>query len=414
VPAAPAGDLAATGALAGADADALAGALAGAGRILEEAVTSGRVPGAVAAAGAGPRLLGSWVAGDADATPGARRPMQAGTVFDIASLTKVVATTTVTLALAGAGQLGLDDPVARYLPAAWPATIRQLLSHTAGLPPVVPFFRWCQDRDELLRALYAIVPQAPPGTRVAYSDLGFMALGEIVSLVAAEPLDALFRRVVASPLGMDSAGYIPLRAGAAGDALPDGPAAAAGRDAGFAATERDAAGKPWTGIVHDENARVMGGVAGHAGLFATVADLARFAAWWVSPAGGPVPAALRREAGTCQTARLDGRRGLGWACAGDRYDITGPAWPATAVSHTGFTGTSLALDPASGLWAVLLTNRVHFGRETSAEAIKSLRRDFHSAISRALPRALPRGGPPGGARGGSPGGPECAKGSTPA
>jgi CubicO group peptidase (beta-lactamase class C family) len=296
--------------------------------------------------------------------------MRADTVFDLASLTKVVSTTTMTLALAADGQLGLDDPVSEYLPVTWDVTVRNLLSHTAGLPATVTFFEWCSTRDELLRDLYATPLEAPPGTRVAYSDLGFMALGEIVARVAGGPLDVLFRRLVASSLGMTSAGYLPLSA--------DSPAG------GFAATERRADGTPWTGIVHDENARVMGGVAGHAGLFATVADLIRFAGWWVSPDDGPVPVKLRREAETCQTLRLNGRRGLGWTCVGDRYDILGETWPPTAVSHTGFTGTSLALDSPGGVWVVLLTNRVHLGREVSAAAIKSLRRDVHTAVARLL------------------------------
>ena len=108
--------------------------------------------------------------------------------------------------------------------------------------------------------------------------------------------------------------------------------------------------------MHDENARLMGGVAGHAGLFASAADLARFAAWWVSADDAVVPAALRRAAASCQTEGLGGRRGYGWTCPGDAFDILGGRWPPTAVSHTGFTGTSLAFDSPSGVWAVLLTN----------------------------------------------------------
>jgi CubicO group peptidase (beta-lactamase class C family) len=130
--------------------------------------------------------------------------------------------------------------------------------------------------------------------------------------------------------------------------------------------------------VHDENARLMGGVAGHAGLFAPAADLARFAAWWVSDSDAVVPAALRRSATTCQTEGLGGHRGFGWACRGDDFDILDGLWPPTAVSHTGFTGTSLALDPPTGLWVVLLTNAVHAGRDPAA--VKALRRDVHAVI----------------------------------
>lgn len=346
-----------------------AAALARAGEIVAAAVRDGGVPGAVAAAGRGPVTLSAWVAGWADTTPGTSRPMTAGTLFDLASLTKVVATTTAVLALAGRGRLGLDDPAARYLPGftalrGGPVTIRHLLAHTSGLPDTVRFYQWCQTREGLLRDLFATARQAPPGTRVTYSDLGFLALGEIVAAVAGEPLDAAVRDLVTGPLGMTSTGYAPATA-------PDR----------FAATERDGGGTPLRGVVHDENARLMGGVAGHAGLFSVAADLAAFCAWWVSDAGVPVPAALRREAESCQTAGLRGRRGLGWVRGGDRFDVLGGHWPASAVSHTGFTGTSLALDSPSGVWAVLLTNAVHFGRD--AAAVRALRRGFHAAVAAA-------------------------------
>jgi CubicO group peptidase (beta-lactamase class C family) len=334
------------------------------GALLYEAVGTGGVPGAVAAVGRGPVTLGRWVAGRADAIAG--RPMRADTVFDLASLTKVVATATVTLALAGAGELRLDDPVAGYLPDA-PAcgggvTVAHLLTHTAGLPGSRPFYRWCRSGPELLRDLHRITPGQPPGSRVAYSDPGFILLGEVVAAVAGEPLDAAVRRLVTGPLGMTATRF-----------RPNGPAER------FAATERRGDGSAWTGIVHDENARLLGGVAGHAGLFAPSDDLARFAAWWVSDDDAVVPAALRRAAASCRTEGLGGRRGYGWACSGDAFDILGARWPPTAVSHTGFTGTSLALDPASGRWVVLLTNAVHAGRD--AAAVQALRRAVHEAVT---------------------------------
>ena len=334
------------------------------GALLDEAVGDGGIPGAVAAAGQGPVTLGRWAAGQADAIAG--RPMRPDTVFDLASLTKVVATTTVTLALAGRGELGLGDPVAAYLPDAAAGrdgrvTVAHLLTHTSGLPGSRRFYRWCGSRAELLRDLRQITPERPPGSGVAYSDPGFMLLGEVVAAVAGEPLDAAVRRLVTGPLGLTATGF-----------RPNGPARR------FAATERRGDGTAWTGIVHDENARLMGGVAGHAGLFASADDLARFAAWWVSDDDAVVPAALRRAAATCQTGDLGGRRGYGWACPGDAFDILGARWPPTAVSHTGFTGTSLALDPASGLWVVLLTNAVHAGRD--AAPVQALRRAVHGAV----------------------------------
>ena len=335
--------------------------------VINAAVAGGHVPGVVAAAGRGPATLASWVAGQADSTPGRSRAMTADTVFDLASLTKVVATTTATLALASQRRLGLGDPVTRYLPGftaceAGPVTLWHLLTHTAGLPDTRKFYEWCATRGELLRDLTATPLSAPPGTQVTYSDLGFIALGEIIATVTGEPLDHAVRRLVTEPLGMTGTGYRP-----------------AGPLERFAATERRADGTSWTGIVHDENARLMGGIAGHAGLFSTVADLARFAGWWAGAADGPVAARLRRAAEATQTAGLGGCRGLGWVCAGDRFDILGGHWPESAVCHTGFTGTSLALDSPSGAWVVLLTNAVHFGRDNTA--IKALRRDVHRAAA---------------------------------
>jgi CubicO group peptidase (beta-lactamase class C family) len=355
---------------------------ADAGIVIMEAVRAGCVPGAVAAVGRGPVTTASWAVGHADATPGAERSMRPGTLFDLASLTKVVGTVTAVLALAGSGELGLDDRAGRYLPrfgALREVTLRQLLAHTSGLPDTRKFYEWCAGPDELLRDLHATPLEAPPGTRVTYSDLGFIALGEIVATVAGEPLDAAVADLVTGPLGMTRTGYNPTTPGPAAAARTTPEASADPEIDGFAATERGPDGTPWAGVVHDENARLMGGVAGHAGLFAPVADLAAFAAWWAGEDDVAVPARLRREAERLQTAGLDGCRGLGWVRQGDRHDILRGTWPPDSVSHTGFTGTSLAIDPETGMWAVLLTNAVHFGRD--ADRIRTLRREFHAALA---------------------------------
>jgi len=332
------------------------------GALLDAAVSGGGIPGAVAVAGQGPATLGQWTVGQADALQA--RPMRADTVFDLASLTKVMATTTVTLALAGRGELGLGDQVAGYLPGFAACrdagvTVAHLLTHTSGLPGSRQFYRWCRSRDGLLRELCLTPLEAPPGTRVRYSDPGFITLGEVAAAAAGEPLDQAVRRLVTGPLGLASVTFVPN-----------------GSARHFAATETRGDGTAWTGVVHDENARLMGGVAGHAGLFATAQDLARFAAWWVSDDDTAVPARLRRDATACQTEDAGGRRGYGWTCVGDAFDILGGHWPPTAVSHTGFTGTSLALDPAGGRWLVLLTNAVHAGRD--ATAVQALRRAVHA------------------------------------
>ena len=182
----------------------------------------------------------------------------------------------------------------------------------------------------------------------------------MVAAATAGPLDEAVRRLVTGPLGMSATGF-----------RPNGPADR------FAASERRADGTGWTGTVHDENARLMGGVAGHAGLFAPAADLARFAAWWVSDADGVVPAALRRSA---TPARPRPRRtpGLWLGLPRRPYDILGGHWPPTAVStpvHRHQPGAG----PADRVWAVLLTNAVHSGRDPAA--IKALRRDVHAAVS---------------------------------
>lgn len=347
--------------------------------LVVSAVSSGDVPGAVAMMGRGPAVLETVSAGYPE-----------DTVFDLASLTKVVATTTVTLALG----IDLGAFAADFGPAlSWVGvTVRHLLTHTSGLPDTRKFYQWCTDRSSLLASLYSTPLVAPPGTQVTYSDLGFIALGEIVAAVAGEPLDAAVRRCVLDPLDMTSAGFALL---GQAPGIPASPPSrfAAFPPSRFAPTTEPDTGLPPLGVVHDENARVLGGVAGHAGLFGTAADLARFAQWWVSAAGdgpgGPVPRAMRRLATTCQTEGLDGCRGLGWTCPGDRYDILGGTWPGTSVSHTGFTGTSLALDPESGLWVVLLTNAVHYGRD--ATAVKALRRAVHSAAAAAYLRLPPAG-----------------------
>jgi CubicO group peptidase (beta-lactamase class C family) len=213
----------------------------------------------------------------------------------------------------------------------------------------------------------AAVADGPPPGAVAAVGRGHatLALGEIVAGVTGEPFDVAVGQLVTGPLGMRSAVFNP-----------------AGPPGRFAATELRPDGTPWVGVVHDENARAMGGVAGHAGLFADLAALVAFLAWWTGDVDGPVPVPLRRQAESSWTDGLGGRRGLGWTCRGDRHDILGHGWPDTAVSHTGFTGTSLGLDSGSGLWVVLLTNGVHAGRD--AAAVKALRRDLHTAVAAAL------------------------------
>lgn len=332
--------------------------------LLAEAVTTGELPGAVFATGCGARVDDRFAVGAAQLR-GALRPMALGTLFDLASLTKVVATTTSILALANQGALALTDTARRYLPGlriqgGATITLQQLLTHTSGLPEELFFWKTCSSIDEARALLYRAPLASAPGARVSYSDLGFMLLGDVVAAVTGQTLDAAVRALVTEPLRMRATGYCPTGAARVH----------------AAATEMVRDPTAGVGIVHDENARFFGGVAGHAGLFSCVDDLAHYARVWCDD--GDVPdllGPLRREACTSQTAGRAGQRGLGWACRGDSFDFLGDAWPASAVSHTGFTGTSIALDPPSGRWAVLLTNDVHFGR--GRPVMRQLRRAVH-------------------------------------
>jgi CubicO group peptidase (beta-lactamase class C family) len=349
-------------------------------QLVEDAVATGVIPGAVLAAGIGsaePALL--HVTGDAQRDQQATRPMTADTIFDLASLTKVAATTPVALRLIAAGNIGLDDPVRRYLPefaglGKENVTVRQLLTHTAGLPDHRKYYEYLDEAGRVRAAALSEPLVCRPGTTFAYSDVGFITLGELCATVAGEALDQLARELVYEPLGMSGTGFRPR-------------AVLAGR---IASTEL-VGGVAKTGVVHDENAEVMGGVAGHAGLFGTAADLARYAAAWAVPDSEAglalrLPAWLTAEALRCQTDGVAGqpaRRGLGWGLRRDRWDNMGDGWPATGAGHTGFTGTSLSIDPVTGLWTVLLTNAVHFGRGPE-HSVVGLRKNVHATTAAVL------------------------------
>jgi CubicO group peptidase (beta-lactamase class C family) len=308
--------------------------------------------------------------------------MRRDTLFDLASLTKVVATLPVVLWLAEQGEVALEDGVARFLPGfrgegRESVTIRHLLAHTSGLPADVPLWRRHDDPAEIRRAVLRAGLEHPPGRRVLYSDVGFMLLGHVVEAVTAASLDVGVAELVTGPLGMTRTGFLPNAA----------------RRSAAAATERQPDGTALTGVVHDENARALGGVAGHAGLFAPIDDLARYLEGaWLGPAEGFLSRASRRAAGRIQTAGLRGRRGLGWVLRGDAADFLGRRWPPGSLSHTGFTGTCLACDPASGAWAILLTNDVHFGRDRGV--IRGVREAVYDACgSRFDPSQPPPGRP---------------------
>jgi serine-type D-Ala-D-Ala carboxypeptidase len=294
-------------------------------------------------------------------------PADADTLFDLASLTKVVVTLPLVLLLHQRGRWSIDDPVARWLPGAprSPVTISQCLQHAAGLVPHRPYYETCAGPAEIRRAVIAELADAVPGP-INYSDLGFMLLGWAVEECAGEPLADVAAREVLEPLGMACTGYrpsAPVRRIAATEAGGD---------------QRAGSGVVW-GSVHDGNAFALGGVSGHAGLFGTAADLGRFASALLTPDRHPV---LSAETLALMTARQAGAgaeaRVLGWRLNPDAWG----SWPDGTLWHTGFTGTSLLIAPALDTAVVLLTNAVHPVRRL--DQTSALRASIHRAIRDAV------------------------------
>lgn len=339
--------------------------------LLQQEVDAGILPGAVFAVGFGDEVVHEHVAGYAENRNGVVRRMSRDTIFDLASLTKVTATLPSVLRLIDEGRFRLADAVAHFLPEfatgdKQQINVRHLLTHTAGLVSHRNYYQSASSRAELLSLVRNELPDVPPDTKVVYSDLGFVLLAEIVEAVTGKRIDAYAEENVFKPLGMTDTGYCP------DAALKDR----------IAATEEFADLGVKVGVVHDENTYTMGGVSGHAGLFSTLDDMVKYVQMWVSTENPVLSPAVRKAAARSYTEHLTGHRGLGFVCRRDAYDHTGDLWPDTTVGHTGFTGTSLAFDPRSKLWLVLLTNDVHYGREN--KTIVRLRGRVHNLVGAAL------------------------------
>ncbi|MNI42361.1 Penicillin-binding protein 4* [compost metagenome] len=304
------------------------------------------------------------------------RPTQADTLYDCASLTKVTVTLPLILMLLEDGRLRLDDPLCLFIPefgvnGKSQVTIRHLLVHTSGLMPFTDLHSHSWTRQQIIDSVIGQKLKYEPGTQVVYSDLGYVLLGHLVSLLFGEPLEEAARRRLFTPLGMSDTLFCP---------PPEWQIRTA-------ATEwyPHEAGPRW-GKVHDENAFAMGGVSGHAGLFSTVRDLSRYAQMWLDRGhvnGHPLLSAAAIDTSIrCHTKTMVGaKRGLGWVLKGDPADASGDLLSDYSFGHTGFTGTSVVVDPINQLAIVLLTNRVHLGRQTS---VHRLRATFHNAIVSAL------------------------------
>ncbi len=324
-------------------------------RVLTEAVADTAFPGGVAAAGLGGRQLllvpvGRYGIDDP-------RPVSDSTVYDLASVTKVVGMTTAIMLTVADGLVNLDEPVHVYLPrfiggGKDSVTVRHLLTHTSGLPSFRRLWLEAADRSGAMDSLFATPLDTIPGARYLYSDLGAITLGLIVESVVGRPLDEILLKRVWRPLGMASTGYVPEAR------LLDH----------VAPTERDPyRGRIIRGEVHDENCWRLGGVSGHAGLFSNAPDLSRFARWMLDLYHGRVatddPLFVAPELVRQFTSRQPGPEGstraLGWDTPSDSLSTAGTLMSRSSFGHTGFTGTSVWIDPDNELFVILLTNRVH-------------------------------------------------------
>lgn len=312
----------------------------------------------------------------------AREAMTEDTIFDAASLTKVIATAPAVMLLVERGRLDVDAPVSRYLPefaanGKERLTVRQLLTHTSGLPPGLSRADAWSGYAEGIRRACAEPLADPPGTRHRYSDVNFIVLGEIVRRVGGEPLDAFCAREIFTPLGLKDTGF---------RAVPDAERGAGGGEAAarIAPTERRD-GQVLRGVVHDPTSRRMGGVAGHAGLFTTANDLARFARMLLQ--GGELggrrvfrPATVRRMTSVQSPPGLP-RRGFGWDIDSPYAGPRGGRFPIGSYGHTGWTGGSLWIDPFSGTFVIFLSNRNH---PTEEGNVLGLRRQLGTLAAEAV------------------------------
>ncbi len=358
-------------------------------RIVEEAVTSGVTPGGVLAVRAAARVE-ALAFGRTHREAGAGEPVTVDTVYDVASLTKPVATLAVFLRLWEEGVVSLETPATSLVPeltarGGEDVTLAHLLGHAAGLPDYLPFHQrlWAGERlgapsarEALVRMAGATALLDPPGTSARYSDLGYILLGAALERAGRRRLDQLASALVFEPLGMAATRFVDLER-----PHPAPPVA------GVAPTELcERRGLVW-GEVHDENAHAAGGVAGHAGLFSTAGDLARFAAAMNAAVRGEPgrpfePERARRVATTPSVPGSTWR--LGWDTPSPVPGVShaGDRWPRDGFGHLAFTGCSMWLDPPRDRAAVLLTNRVHPTRRGSG--IRELRRAVMDAVVAAL------------------------------
>ncbi|MDT8068347.1 MAG: serine hydrolase [Terriglobia bacterium] len=339
--------------------------------ILEEAVSSRAFPGAAVSVTHRGEIVALKAVGHFTYDTNSPK-VEPSTIYDIASVTKVVATTTAAVILYDQGSLDLNAKVADFFPEFGTepgkkrVTVRMLLAHSSGLPAYEKLFERAKSRAEILRLALEMPLAHPPLDRAEYSDIGFIILGEILSKLARQPLDRFCDEQIFKPLRMSFTGYHP-REDWRTHIVPT--------------VNNDFRGRIIQGEVHDENAWVMGGISGHAGVFSNVTDLAQFALCMLR-LGSPIvkPSTLnlftRREEMPAGSSRT-----LGWDTPSSPSQ-SGQYFSQRSFGHLGYTGTSLWCDPVRQLSVTLLTNRVWPDR--SSQAIKYVRPRFHDAVVEAL------------------------------
>lgn len=338
--------------------------------IVQDAISDGQIPGAVVLIGHDGQVIYRKAFGERALEP-RREPMSVDTIFDVASLTKVVATSIAVTQLVQKGEVRVNEPVAKYIPefaenGKEEITVRELLTHHSGLPKDLDLSQPWEGRDSGLHTAYAEKPIYAPGSQFLYSDVNFIVLGALVERVSGTSLDQYCRKNIFLPLMMTHTRFLPPAAW-----LPK-----------IAPTQFDEHDKMLRGVVHDPTARRMGGVAGHAGVFSTADDLSKFAQALLAGSTILSPLMVEKMTTPQQPPTSTVLRGFGWDIDSPFSSNRGDLLPVGSFGHTGFTGTSLWIDPTTRTYIIVLTNAVHPRGKESAVALRS---KIATAVAAALP-----------------------------
>jgi uncharacterized protein YbbC (DUF1343 family) len=335
--------------------------------VIAAAIADHKLPGAVVVIGRGDTIVWRKAYGQRAVVP-TREPMTLDTIFDLASLTKVVATTPAVMMLVEDGKIRLTDPVATFIPEFRKygkdrITIRDLLTHMSGLRPDLDLGDAWSGHDAAIQLATEEVPASPPGRRFVYSDINFLLLAEVVSRVSHEPFNAFVAAHVFKPLGMRDTMFTP-PASLRPRIAPTEPCRADDPSCGAVAPASAGGARMLRGVVHDPTSRRMGGIAGHAGAFSTAADLTLYCRMLLGGGAiGPTrllaPLTVARMTSPASPVGESNVRGLGWDLDSSYSANRGEFLPLGSFGHTGFTGTSLWIDPATRTFIIFLSNRLH-------------------------------------------------------